>query len=231
MSYVNSLVAGIALAALFTGTTALAQDLGSNPIMVEGAFDDSSQAIEQRSGSGDPVAGLRKSFLCQGCHGTEGISSEPLIPKLAGQYANYIKKQIHNYQSGARSHQIMNAMAGTINSERDLADIAAYFASQPKMEGSGAANSPLGEAIFLHPDMIKNRPPCVGCHGVKGKGVSPTTSMYPVIGGQQKEYILKQLRDFRAGIRTNSPNGIMNMIAGTLSDADIEAVADYISAQ
>ena len=227
----RTLAAGLSFVMLFGSTVAHAEDVGSEPVMVREAYDDSAEAIKQRSGDGDPLAGMRKSFLCQGCHGTEGVSAEPLIPKLAGQYANYIKKQIHNYQTGTRSHQIMNAMAATIESESDLADIAAYFASQPKMEGDDSPANQLGESIFLHGDKSKNRLPCFGCHGIRGKGDAPTSSMFPVIGGQQKEYIRLQLLNFRAGIRTNSPAGIMNMMTKFLTDEEIDALADYISAQ
>ncbi|MGA8147419.1 MAG: c-type cytochrome [Gallionellaceae bacterium] len=231
MSRSKTLAAGLSFVMLFISMVAYADDVGSEPVMVREAYDDSAEAIKQRAGSGDPLAGMRKSFLCQGCHGTDGISVEPLIPKLAGQYANYIEKQIHNYQAGTRSHQIMNGMAATVENDTDLADIAAYFASQPKMEGDGSPGNPLGESIFLHGDISKNRLPCFGCHGIRGKGDAPTSSMFPVIGGQQKEYIRKQLMDFRSGIRTNSPAGIMNLMAKLLTDEEIDALADYISAQ
>jgi cytochrome c553 len=228
----NRIAAVLALAIPLVATAAAPGQYASpTPAMVQNSYDDSAEALRLRSGSGDPVAGRTKSFLCQGCHGEDGVSVEPQIPKLAGQYGNYIAKQIRNFQAGTRSNQIMNAMAATIGSEVDLADIAAYFASQPKMEGNGTAGNPIGENIFMHGDITKNRPPCMGCHGVRGKGVSPTTSMYPVIGGQQREYIRTELIDFRAGERSNSPNGIMNIITKQLTDEEIDALADYISAQ
>ncbi len=234
MRRINVCASCFSLAMLFGATAANAApptDVGSNPLMIREAYDDSAEAIHQRSGSGDPAAGRTKSFLCQGCHGTEGVSAEPLIPKLAGQYAHYIEKQIRNYQTGARSHQIMNAMAATVQNDTDLADIAAYFASQPKMEGDNSPGDPLGKAIFLHGDPFKKRLACISCHGVQGKGAAPTSSMFPVIGGQQKEYIHEQLMEFRAGERTNSPAGIMNTMTKYLSDEEIAALADYISSQ
>jgi cytochrome c553 len=198
---------------------------------VREAYDDSAEAIRLRSGPGDPVAGMGKSFLCQGCHGTEGVSDVPEIPNLAGQYGNYIAKQVRNFQSGIRSHQIMNAMAATVENDADLADIGAYFASQPKMEGDHTSDDPVGKAIFLHGDQSRKRLACISCHGVNGKGAAPGTSMYPVLGGQKEEYIHKQLIDFRAGNRTNSPGGIMNIMARTLTDAEIDALANYLSVQ
>ena len=191
---------------------------------------DSANSIKLRSGSGNPVAGREKSQLCQGCHGEDGNSTDPVIPKLAGQYANYISKQVRNYQAGIRSHQIMNAMAATV-SDDDLADIAAYFASQNKMEGDGSADNPPGKELFLHGDPSQMRLACVNCHGLNGKGVNPKISMFPVIGGQHKEYIRRQLVNFREGSRTNSPNSIMNRIAESLTDTEIESLAEYMSVQ
>lgn len=224
---------GLALAALLVATSAFAfaQSDATNPL--NGGVDagvDSAEAIKLRSGPGDPVAGREKSQLCQGCHGEYGNSTEPLIPKLAGQYGKYIAKELRNYQAGTRSHQIMNAMAATI-SDDDLADIAAYFASQDKMEGDGSADNPLGKELFLHGDTSKVRLACVNCHGVGGKGLEPKISMFPVIGGQHKDYIRRQLINFRDGNRTNSPNSIMNKIADSLTDIEIESLAEYVSAQ
>lgn len=228
----NNIVTGLALVVLLTTVVAFARNESMNPLTGQIGVDpgdESADSIKLRSGSGDPVAGKEKSQLCQGCHGEEGISLEGLIPKLAGQYAKYIAKELRNYQAGTRSHQIMNAMAATISDE-DLADIAAYFASRPKMKGAGS-NSELGKKLFFHGDISRTMVACVNCHGVNGKGLTPNTSMFPVIGGQQKDYIRGQLVNFRKNDRTNSPNGIMNKITQKLTDDEIEALADYVSGQ
>ena len=228
---IGNIAAGLTLVVLFVATTAFAQSDTSNPLTGYVDADvESTESIHLRSGSGDPVAGREKSQLCQGCHGEYGNSTEPLIPKLAGQYGNYIAKEVRNYQTGTRTHQIMDAMAATLTDE-DLADVAAYFASQKKMQGDGSAENPLGKELFLHGDTSKMRLACVNCHGVRGKGIEPRISMFPVIGGQHKDYIRRQLVNFREGYRTNSPNGIMNKIAGSLTDPEIEALAEYVSVQ
>lgn len=189
--------------------------------------DDSEASIKLRSGRGDPVAGKEKSQLCQGCHGEEGISVEGLIPSLAGQYGPYIVKELRNYQAGSRSHQIMNAMAATIGDD-DLDDISAYFASKPKMKGVASDNA-LGKKLFARGDRSRMVLACVNCHGVNGKGLTPNTSMFPVIGGQQKDYLRLQLVNFKNGDRTNSPNNIMVTIAKKLTEGEIDALAEYIS--
>jgi cytochrome c553 len=243
----NNIAAGLTLVALLATTTALAATKSANsappkaadaaqPKVTDSAqpqvsvetVADSAEDIKMRSGSGNPVDGKEKSELCQSCHGKEGISLEPLIPKLAGQYANYIAKQLRNFQSGARVHQIMAAIAETISNE-DLADITAYFASQTKMKGDGSAGNPLGKKLFLEGDMTRMMVACVNCHGVNGKGKTPRNSVFPVIGGQHKDYLRGQLINFRDGDRANSPGGVMNIITQKMTDAELEALVDYVS--
>ena len=228
----NNIAAGLALIALLTATAAFARNENTNPLTGQigvDAGDESAQSIKLRTGTGDPVAGKDKSLLCQGCHGEVGISTEGLVPSLAGQYGKYIAKELRNYQAGTRSHQIMNAMAATI-SDDDLADIAAYFASRTKMKGNGSENA-LGKKLFQQGDISRTMVACINCHGVNGKGLTPNTSMFPVIGGQQKDYIRRQLVNFRKGDRTNSPNGIMIKITQKLTDDELEALSDYVSGQ
>lgn len=184
------------------------------------------EIIKQRIGTGDPVAGRDKSLLCQGCHGEFGNSVEPVIPKLAGQFAAYIAKNLRNFQSGERKHEIMSAMAATI-SDADLADIAAYFASQEKMKGDGSGENPVGHELVFNGDMSRGIQACMTCHGVNGKGISGGNANFPVIGGQHKEYLKTQLLNWRSATRTNSP--IMNKIAKTLTNPEIDAIATYLN--
>ena len=236
----NNIAAGITMAVLFMApvacaTTHPAKDTkATTPAAVAPAAapvaemgDASPEAIKMRSGPGDPVAGKDKSLLCQGCHGEVGVSIEGMAPKLAGQYAGYIEKQVHNFQSGARVHEIMSAVAQTV-SEDDLPDIAAYFASREKMKGDGHTNA-LGEKLFLHGDMSRMMVACVNCHGENGKGKSPNNPVFPVIGGQHKDYLRGQLINFRDGDRGNSPGGVMNIITQKLTDEELDALADYVS--
>ena len=189
---------------------------------------DSPEDIKQRMGSGNPALGKASSYFCQGCHGEVGLSAEDLIPNLAGQYAAYIAKQLRNFQTGARTHQIMSAMSKTIN-DTELNNIAAYFASQKKMQGNGKGDNPVAKKLFLQGDASRHIPACESCHGINGKGKAPNISTYPVTGGQHKGYLRAQLRHWRSGERSNSPNGVMNKIAGSLTDAEIESLTDYIS--
>jgi cytochrome c553 len=212
----NRNAAGLALAVLLATPPAFA---GSSH----------TDMLNRRTGSGDPVAGKQKSQICQGCHGVDGNSTSELIPKLAGQYDEYIIKQMRNYKAGTRSHEIMNGMAAPL-SDTDLADIAAYFADQPIMKGNAMAPvNEEGKRIFSKGNISEMVMTCAYCHGKTGKGLDPSTAMYPVVGGQHKAYLLKQLKDFREDDRMNSPNVIMNRILRSLSDSDLEALAEYMS--
>ena len=227
------IAAPCALAAETSATGMKAKEGNINTDWLKNRFaDDSPDNIKLRSAPGDPIAGKDKSQLCQGCHGEFGMTSEPMIPNLAGQYGRYISKELRNFQSGERTHQIMSAMAATI-SDADLADIAAYFASQRKMTGdrSGDSNpkAQVGKKLFLNGDMSRMIIACTNCHGVDGKGRAPSIWTFPVIGGQKAGYLRGQLMNWRSQERTNSPNAIMNRIAKTLTDDEIDSLAEYVS--
>jgi len=174
-------------------------------------------------GAGDPVAGKDKSALCQSCHGEDGNSATSDFPKLAGQYAAYIQKQISNFKIGTRKHPVMADIAANLTNNQDLLDISAYFASQKQMKGASTVINKAGQYRFLDGNV------CVSCHGVNGKGLAPNNPAAPVIGGQHKDYLVKQLKDFRSGARTNETSGLMTKIAVLMSDAEIEDLASYVS--
>lgn len=184
----------------------------------------------QRIGQGNPVVGKQKSEAgrCLECHGADGNSSNAKIPNHAGQYAAYLIKQLSDFQSGARKHEIMTLMAEDL-SAAEMADIAAYFASQKIMQGDGVRDNPLARNLFVNGDQGRNIPSCVSCHGDSGKGRIADNVVYPVIGGQRAIYLRTQLVNWKLGDRSNSPGGVMNKIAKSLSDDEINTLADYIS--
>ncbi len=185
---------------------------------------------------GDPKAGASKSELCQGCHGADGMSVNPECPNLAGQKPGYIFKQVVDFQQGKRHNDTMSAMAGLAGTTQDLKDISAFFASLPSMDGTkymmGAPTDKKsiakGKKIYLNGNPRTGLYGCVNCHGQNGKGKSETNQVFPVIGGQHKDYVAKQLKDFRAATRTNDPANMMMDIAKKLSDSEIEALSDYL---
>jgi len=198
-------------------------------LMMSAAYaGDTKEDIKQRLGKGDPVAGKEKSGMCQGCHGEDGNSAAPSFPKLAGQYANYLQKQVREFQSEARVDPTMSGMALAVTEKQDLLDITAYFASQKQMKGSGG-KSAAGKKVYLDGNDASGVYGCVNCHGKDGKGKAPNNHMFPVIGGQHKDYLVKQLTDFKTGDRGNDPAGMMGTLAKLMTTAEIEAVSEYLS--
>ena len=188
----------------------------------------SEEEVKLRMGPGDPVSGRSKAELCNGCHGEDGNSPDSAIPKLAGQYGMYITKQVKNYHTGLLTNPMMASMAATV-SDDDLNDISAYYASQTMMKGSAPSSNKLGKKLFENDDMSRMMVRCSSCHGKTGKGLTPENPVYPVIGGQHRDYLFAQLLNFRKGARNNSPGGMMNTIVQHLTDAELEALAEYAS--
>ncbi len=190
------------------------------------------------SAGGDAKAGGPKSELCQGCHGADGMSVNPECPSLAGQKPGYIYKQLEDFINGKRHNDTMSAMAALAGTPQDMKDIAAYFASQKSMSGDNYMLAPKpdnkksisnGKKLFMNGNPRTGLYGCVNCHGKNGKGKSATNQVFPVIGGQSKGYLAKQLKDFRAATRTNDPANMMMDIAKKLTDAEIDAITDYLA--
>ncbi|RZI84797.1 MAG: c-type cytochrome [Rubrivivax sp.] len=190
---------------------------------------DSAEAIAERIGSGNPVLGKSKSVVCQACHGVDGHSAATDSPKLAGQYADYLIGQVRNFQSGARRHPAISEPAFGI-SEADVADIAAYFASQNTMAGNGPQAGVPIQSLYARGDPKRDVLACASCHGENGKSNFNGSDSSPVIGGQHQAYLRTQLIQLRAGHRKSGAGGVMNLIAKSLKDEEIEALSDYISA-
>ncbi|HHH36198.1 MAG TPA: cytochrome c4 [Gammaproteobacteria bacterium] len=185
---------------------------------------------------GDPKAGEAKSALCGGCHGPDGNSPDATFPRLAGQYEGYIVKQIHDFKKGLRTNNdTMAGMAATVASIQDAKDIGAYFHKQKMAKKPltpvNKALAAKGEKLFKNGNPRTGVYGCINCHGPRGKGKAKNITQFPVIGGQHRDYIIKQLKDFKAGRRHNDPGGMMADIAKRLSNDEIRAVAEYLSAQ
>ena len=183
--------------------------------------------------SGDAAAGEAQSAVCSACHGADGNSAVPTFPKLAGQGERYLSKQLQDIRDGARP---IPTMVGQLDgkSDQDLADLAAFYASQP---ASGGQTDPalleLGEKVYRAGVAERNVAACSACHSPMGKGNAPAG--FPALGGQHAEYISTQLKMYRKGYedetgRTNDGDTkIMRTTAFGLSDKEIEAVSSYVA--
>lgn len=178
--------------------------------------------------AGDATAGQSKVAVCGGCHGVDGNSVMANFPKLAGLGEKYLLKQMTDIRDDKRPVVEMTGLLAA-SSDQDLADMAAFFASQ-EISG-GAANAELaekGEALYRGGNLATGLPACSGCHSPSGKGNGPAA--FPRISGQHAQYIEIQLNKFRAGERTNDGEArMMRDIASKMSDAEIKALSSYIS--
>lgn len=183
--------------------------------------------------AGDPAKGQQiVSTVCSACHNADGNSALVTNPKLAGQHAEYLVKQMKNFKGeggkpAERINPVMNAMIAAYNDEQ-MRDIGAFLSGQQR-KGEVAKNPDtieFGRQIFRAGDQAKGLPACAGCHGPAGGGVP---AQYPRLSGQFAEYTEAQLRGFRAGERTNDTNKMMRMVTIKMTDAEIKAVSDYIA--
>jgi cytochrome c553 len=182
---------------------------------------------------GDPEAGKAKSVTCAACHGTDGNSAIPLNPKIAGQHAGYLFKQLSEFKLAGqtagkegRNNAVMNGMAAPL-SEQDMKDLAAYFSSQELKIGSAPEDViAAGEALYRGGDAERGITACIACHSADGKGMN--LAGFPVLSGQHAQYTKQQLEMFRSGQRNNDLNGMMRDIAVKLTDEDIAILSAYL---
>lgn len=167
----------------------------------------------------DAMRGAQLSASCAHCHGTDGNSSASAYPNLAGQTKEYIYRQIKDFKEGRRSNSQMSPMVGIL-SDQDMHDLAEFYNAQAparKRANTDAALSEKGRALA---EQLQ----CASCHQPGYKGLQD----FPRLARQKQPYLVKQMKDFREGTRTND-NGVMAPTAKALTDEQIEALAHYLS--
>lgn len=162
---------------------------------------------------------------CFICHGAEGESSSPVFPRLAGQHAAYVARQLADYKSGRRKSTTMQPMVEDLG-PADFAALGAWFESrQPQVH---AIEDPelalMGRFIYQRGNPYSGVAACAGCHGTGGGG----TATLPRLAGQHAQYTENQLKAFNRRERTND-NAVMHGIASKLTELEMKAVAAYIS--
>ena len=170
-------------------------------------------------GEHPPHIGFEKAAVCAACHGVDGNSASAQYPKLAGQTARYIYIQLKDFKEGRRKNPLMSPMAASLSKE-DMWAIGAYFESQKQAPSTyKVSGAKVAEGKKIADDAL-----CTMCHlgGFSGQNEVPR------VAGQHYEYIVKQLKDFRARNRTNDA-GSMTSVAGTISEQDILDLAHYIA--
>ena len=167
----------------------------------------------------DLEAGKAKAQICAGCHGADGNAVAPIFPNLAGQTWRYIYIQLKDYKEGRRTNEIMSPMAATLSRE-DMINVANYFAAQSVKPNTFVTD----DAKVLLGKTKADETLCAMCHlgGFSGQNEIPR------VAGQQYDYVMTQLRAFKARSRTNDA-GNMTSVAQTLSEGDMDNLAHYIA--
>ncbi len=205
---------------------------------------------------GNINAGKQKAASCASCHGETGNSMVATFPKLAQQHSSYLYQQLKAFKEGVRKNSMMSAMAMPLSDE-DMVDISAYYEHQkisenalpvldadddedakPAAGEAGAekaadAPDPLqaiiaqGTDLYRNGDLARQVSACIACHGPHGEGNRPAS--FPALRSQHADYLIKALKDFKSGERSNNPENMMHMIAKKMTDEEIKAVSYRIS--
>jgi cytochrome c553 len=177
--------------------------------------------------SGDAARGKTLHGDCDQCHGEAGVIDTPDVPNLAGQDRLYTFKQLQDYKAKTRASAIMNDAAASL-SERDMADLAAFYAAQKPARPGGQVPAPDAavRALVSIGDGPRLIAACDACHGVRGEG-NPTFYGMPGLQSQKADDLAFELLVFRSGERANDVYRVMRDAAKRLTDAEIAGLAAY----
>jgi len=165
---------------------------------------------------------------CAPCHsaGAAAAQAAANFPRLDGQQAVYLDKQLREYKSGKRTSAVMAPIIAALKKQQ-ISDMARHFASQTPARSpvENAQLATAGKALYEEGNRTAGVPGCVGCHLPGGAG----HERYPRLAGQPPGYIVQQLAAFKSGARINDPAHVMRAVAGRLTDEEIKAVAEYLA--
>jgi cytochrome c553 len=163
--------------------------------------------------------GRQKAQACVACHGADGNSPIPMFPSIAGQPRQFIEMSLIMFREGRRINEAMKPLVDKM-SNADVRDLAQFFAAQ-KMASPAA--QPAVDVVARGMAITESNN-CVQCHRAALTG----QQHIPRLAGQHKDYLLAQLKGFKAGTRADF-DGTMTSAAQALQPQDLELVADYLS--
>jgi len=164
--------------------------------------------------------------VCSACHGENGNSVVPNFPKLAGQHAVYLEKQLREFLDHKRKNEMMEPFLESFT-KNDVAALAIYYSAQVQTPGE-VSNPELlaaGKVLYEDGNVDSGVPGCMGCHQAAGQG----NARYPRLAGQHQTYTVQQMNDFKNGVRTNDKGKVMRTVAERMTDQEMQAVAEYIA--
>ena len=162
---------------------------------------------------------------CFICHGADGESSSPVFPRLAGQNAAYVARQLADYKAGKRKSSTMQPMVEALSAD-DFKVLGEFFATRPT-QGHEVQDPELAQAgryVFVRGNPSSGVAACAACHGADGHG----SATLPRLAGQHAQYTENQLRLFNKRERTND-NAVMHAVASKMTEQEMKAVAAYLS--
>lgn len=164
---------------------------------------------------------------CFLCHGAEGESASDVFPRLAGQNAEYIAKQLENFKAGTRKSTAMAAAVEDLSPE-DMMALGRFYASRtPRREPArDPALAAVGQYLHQAGNKWSGVPACASCHGPDGGG----SAALPRLAGQHAAYLENQLRQFNQRERNND-NAVMHMVAEKMTALEMAAVSEFLSGQ
>jgi cytochrome c553 len=187
------------------------------------AADTSDDLSPAQSLQGDVARGKAAFETCIGCHRKDASGrAADLIPRLSGQHASVIIKQVADIRAGRRLNPPMKPFVdGEVLNAQALADIAVYLQALPM---TGTLGKGPGTGIERGKQLYERD--CAACHGPQGEGIAALA--HPMVAAQHYRYLLRELALIRDGLRGNS-NPAMLQLVKTYAEADLEAVADHMA--
>ncbi|MBK9021968.1 MAG: cytochrome c4 [Sulfuritalea sp.] len=162
---------------------------------------------------------------CIECHGPTGQGTNSQFPKLSGQNADYLVKQMFNFKSGARKSSVMAPQLADLTGE-EIVQLAHHFSGErliPEVTMDKALIE-VGREVFMTGNPAREISACAVCHGPTARG----GQMLPRLAGQHADYIELQLRRFIERSRTTDQT-LMHSVASKMTDAEIRAVSYFLS--
>ena len=196
---------------------------GPQSVPTAGAPPMSAAQLLELSATGDTARGEMAFEVCQGCH-RRGGAGRPngSYPRLAGQHASVLVKQLHDIQVGRRTnHKMLPFADESVLGPQQMADVAAYLQAQPPGIDNGK-----GPGRDLDQGRRVYAGSCARCHGERGQG--DVAQFVPRLAGQHYLYLLREVKAIRDGQRGNSSPEMIDILRGH-SEAELDAACDYAS--